>query len=97
MGTLSLTKEAKTCNGKKDNLFNKRFQENWAAVCRRMKFRTLPNTIHRNNGLNYQSNWIKDLNIRPETMNLLEENIGRIDFYINHSNNFYDPLHKVLE
>ena len=37
------------------------------------------------------SKWIKDLNIRPDTIKLLEENIGQILSDINHSNIFSDP------
>ena len=37
------------------------------------------------------SKWIKDLNSRPETVKLLEENIGKILSYINHSRILYDP------
>ena len=43
------------------------------------------------------SKWIKDLNVRPETMKLLEENIGKTLSNINHSRNLYDLPPRILE
>ena len=43
------------------------------------------------------SKCIKDLNLRPETIKLLEENIGKTLSDINHSRIFYDPLPRVIE
>ena len=43
------------------------------------------------------SKWIKDLNIRPETIKLLEENIGRTLDDINQSKILYDPSPRVME
>ena len=43
------------------------------------------------------SKWIKDLNIRPETIKLLEESTGKTLSGINHSRVLYDPPPKILE
>ena len=43
------------------------------------------------------SKWIKDLKVRPETVKLLEENIGKTLSDINHSRVLYDPPPRVME
>ena len=43
------------------------------------------------------SKWIKDLNVRPETINLLEENNSKTLSDINHSRILYDPPPRIME
>ena len=43
------------------------------------------------------SKWIKDINVRPETIKLLEENTGKTLSDINHSRILYDPPPRVME
>ena len=54
--------------------------------------RTLPNIIHKIN-----SKWIKDLNERPHSIKLLEDNIGRTLLDINHSKIFFDPPPRLMK
>ena len=89
MGALFLTKEARIYNGSKDSLFNKGCWENWTATRKRMK---LEHFLTPHTKIN--SKWIKDLNVRPETIKLLEENTGRTLYDINHSKILYYPPHK---
>ena len=91
-GYFIFLKEGKNTQWGTDSLFNKWCWEKWTATCKRMKleqFLTLYTKIN--------SKWIKDLNGRPETIKLLEENIDRTLEDINHSRILYDPPPRILE
>ena len=91
MGTLYFTKEARI-QWEKDSLFTKWCWKNWTTICKRMILEQflVPYT-------KINSKWIKGLDIRPETIKLLEKKVGRTLYGINHSKIHYDPPPKVTE
>ena len=91
MDTVSLAKEARIYNGEKTISLTSGAGKTGQPLVKE-ETRTLSNTIHKIN-----SKWINDLNVRPETVKLLEENIGKTVSDINHSRILYDPPPRVME
>ena len=91
MGTLFLTKEARIYNGAKTASSIKGAGKT-TATCKRMK---LEHFLTPHTKIN--SKWIKNLNVRPKTIQLVEEHIGRTLDDTNESKILYDSPLRVTE
>jgi hypothetical protein len=71
-GHLIFDKGAKTIQGEKDSIFNKWCWLNRQLECRRMQMDPFLSPCTK-----LKSKWIKDIHIKPETLKLIKEKVGK--------------------
>ena len=91
-GHLIFDKGGRNIQWRKDSLFNKWCWQNWTATYKRMKLEHSLTPYTKRN-----SKWVKDLNVRLDTIKLLEENTGRTLYDLNHSKILFDPPPREME
>ena len=76
-------KDAKNIQWYKERIFNKWWWSNWLLVCRKVKIDPYYSPCTK-----LKSKWIKVLNIKPDTLNLIEEKVGKSIELIGTGGNF---------
>ena len=91
---LIFDKEAKNIKWKKESIFNKWCWRNWISTCRRMKIDPYLSPCTK-----LKSKWIKNLNIKPATLNLIEEKVGSTLEHIGTGDHFLNitPVAQTLK
>ena len=92
-GHLIFDKGAVNIQWKKDSLFNKWCWSNWHSACRRMKIDPFSSPCTK-----LKCKWIKDLHIKPDTLKLFNEKVGKTLEHIGTGENFLNktPMAQAL-
>ena len=80
---LIFDKGAKTIQCQKDNIVNKKCWFNWWSVCQRIQIDPSLSPCTK-----LKSKWIKDFHLKPDTLNLIEEKVGKVLEHMVRGENF---------